>query len=164
MTTAEATSSTEIEAAVRRAGRLLALRQRTEYEIADRLGGAGFSPPVVAEAVARLKDLRLIDDEDFARAWIEERTRRKGSGPEVIRRELLDKGVDAAVVETALADALPDEVARATDVAARLLGRLGGLPLAKQASRLSGALARRGFSEEAVEEAVRAVLPPEGWD
>lgn len=164
MATAEATTPTELEAALQRAGRLLTLRQRTETEIADRLGGAGFPPPVVAEAVARLKDLRLVDDAEFARTWIEERTRRKGSGPRVLRAELIEKGVEPSVVEDVLDEVLPDEVARAAEVAAGLLSRIGGLSIEKQVSRLSAGLARRGFSEEAVEEAVRAVLPPEGWD
>ena len=164
MATAAANPTTEVEAALNRAGRLLAQRQRAEQEIVDRLGDAGFPAPVVAEAVARLKELRLVDDGAFARAWIEERMRRKGAGPEVLRTELLAKGVDGLVVEEALAEALPDEAARAMEVAASLVGRIGGLPLPKQAARLTAALGRRGFSEEAVEEAVRAVLPPEGWD
>ena len=143
---------------------MLTLRARTEKEIAERLGAAGFPSTVVAEAVARLKELRLLDDADFARAWVEERMRRKGSGPEVLRAELRAKGVDPEVTEEALAEALPDEAARATEVAAGLMGRIGGLPLPKQVSRLSSALARKGFSEEAAREALAAVLPPEGWD
>ncbi|MDQ4142789.1 MAG: recombination regulator RecX [Actinomycetota bacterium] len=156
--------ASDLEAAMSRAGRLLTLRQRTESEIVDRLGTAGFAPPVVAEAVARLKELRLLDDATFARSWVGERLRRKGSGPALLRAELIDRGVDEAVVEEVLAEALPDESLRATEVATKLLGRIGGLPLEKQVARLMGALARKGFSPEAVEEALRAVLPPEGWD
>ena len=156
--------ASDLEAAMSRAGRLLTLRQRTESEMTDRLGGAGFQAPVVAEAVARLKGLSLIDDAAFARAWIEERMRRKGTGPAVLRAELLAKGIDQTTVDQAVAEALPDEVAKATAVAAGLLGGVTRLPLPKQISRLSGALARRGFSEDAVQEALTAVLPPEGWD
>lgn len=154
----------ELEAAMSRAGRLLTLRARTESEVVDRLARAGYEKPVVAEAVARLKRLRLIDDVAFAREWVEERMRRKGAGPAVLRRELLAKGIDDTTADEVIAQALPDEVTRATEVAAGLVARMGDLALAKQAARLSGGLARRGFSQEAVEAALTAVLPPEGWD
>ena len=85
-------------------------------------------------------------------------------GPLLLAEELRAKGVEEAVIAGALDEAFPDESERATSVAADLIPKWAGLPLPKQASRLSSALSRKGFSPEAVEEAIRALLPPEGWD
>ena len=147
-----------------RAGRLLILRARTESEIRTRLLDSGFGPDIAARVVDRLSELQLVDDADFARSWIEERMRRKASGPRTLITELRAKGVADEVIEEAVAAAFPDEAARAQEVAASLLPKWSGLPLERQISRLGAALARKGFSEEAVEAGVRALLPPEGWD
>ena len=123
----------------------------------------GFSPLVVDEAMTRLEELRLVDDAAFARAWVEERGPR-GRSPALLVRELEERGVARGVAEAAVAAENMDEVAQARTLAGRWLGRVAGLPLERQALRLAGMLGRRGFEAEVVEEAVRSVLPPEGWD
>jgi regulatory protein len=150
--------------AMHKAGTLLSRRARTEHELRERLLAAGFGARVVGRAVDRLKALRLLDDLAFARAWIAERSGRKGLAGRALLDELIAKGVAPETAEQALSDAGLDEEAMARVWAARLLPRLSRLPLPAQAARLEAALARRGFSEEAVETGVRAVLPPEGWD
>lgn len=151
-------------AAMERAGRLLTLRPRTRIEMVERLADAGFDAEIVAATVDRLGELGLVDDAAFARQWIEERARTKGRPPAVLLNELAAKGIDSEVARKALEEVGPDEVALAAGVAARLVRRHVDRPLPQQAARLLAALARKGFSEEAAEAGVRAVLPPEGWD
>ena len=150
--------------ALERAGRWLALRARTEQELRERLADGGFDPDVIDRALTRLQELGLVDDADFARSWVAERAGRKDYGPVLLARELRDKGIAEDLIAAAVTEAFPDEAAQATEVAGTLVRRWVELPLPKQASRLASALARKGFSQEAVEEAVKAVLPPEGWD
>ena len=150
--------------AMDRAGRWLALRPRTERELTGRLLEGGFDEDVVRTTIARLKELGLIDDVSFARQWVEERAARKGVGPRVLTHELVEKGIDRELAEAAVADVGPDEADNARRVAATQLKKLIELPVPDQAARLLGFLARRGFSQDAAEDAVRAVLPPEGWD
>jgi regulatory protein len=156
--------ASEYESAMSRAGRLLILRARTESEVRSRLLDSGFGPDTATRVIDRLRELHLVDDAEFAREWIEERTRRKSAGPRILVTELRAKGVADEVIDEAVAEAFPDEGARAQEVAASLLPKWSGLTLERQVSRLGAALARKGFSEEAVEAGVRAVLPPEGWD
>jgi regulatory protein len=150
--------------AMERAGRLLAIRARTRVEMVERLADAGFDAEVVARTVDRLEELGLVDDAAFARTWIEERARTKHRSPAVLLEELGAKGVDTEIATAALDEAGLDEIAQATEIAARLVRRLAEKPLEQQATRLMAALLRKGFSEEAGEAAVRAVLPPQGWD
>jgi regulatory protein len=150
--------------AMERAGRLLTRRPRTRIEMVERLADAGFDADVVAATVDRLEELGLVNDAAFARQWIEERARTKGRSPAVLLKELAAKGVDPEVARGALEEMGPDEAAQAAGVAARLVPRYADRPLHQQAARLLAALAQKGFSEEAAESGVRAVLPPEGWD
>jgi regulatory protein len=150
-------------AALHRAGRLLSRRRRSAEELRTGLRSDGFSPTVVEEAMTRLVELRLVDDDAFARAWVDERAAR-GRSPSLLVRELEGRGVDRGVAEAAVAAEGMDEVAQARRLAGQWLGRVSGLPLERQARRIAGMLGRRGFDADVVEEAVRSVLPPEGWD
>ncbi|HYO61163.1 MAG TPA: regulatory protein RecX [Actinomycetota bacterium] len=150
--------------AMARAGRLLASRPRSEAELTKRLADAGFEPEVVAVALERLKALGLVDDAEFALQWVRERSDRKKLSARALAHELHSKGVSREVAESALAQAGLDEVAQATDLAARYVRRVASKPLREQATRIQQMLARRGYSYEITEAATRAVLPPEGWD
>ena len=148
--------------AMARAGRLLGSRPRATEELRDRLIRAGYDAPCVDRVVARLLELGLLDDEAFARQWVEERSSRRGAA--ALIAELGARGVDRVVAERALEEAGADERSAAVALALTQLRRVASLPLRTQASRLTSALARRGYSPEVVRDAVRAVLPPEGWD
>ena len=147
---------------MKRAGRLLATRARSEHEIRERLGRAGYEPPVVDRVVDRLRDLRLVDDLAFARVWVAERS--VSRGPALLADELRGKGVAEDTIQEALEAALRDEVSAARERAGEWVFRVADRPLFEQAARIREMLLRRGFSHDAAEEAVRAVLPPEGWD
>ena len=129
-----------------------------------RLGTAGFEPDTVEATLRRLEELGLMDDSAFAAEWIESRAARKGLGRRRLRAELERKGIAPELIETALESGSDGELARAIEIAATHLRKVADLPLVKQAGRLQALLARRGFGEEVVDSAVRAVLPPEGWD
>jgi len=147
-----------------RGARLLAVRPRTELEMRQRLGAAGIEPLDVEAAIERLLELNLLDDPAFSRQWVDERSRRKGLAGDALVRELTAKGVDRAVAEETVAEAGLDEVARATELAASWIRRVARHPLPIQAQRLQQMLDRKGYGWDVTEEAVKAVLPPEGWD
>jgi regulatory protein len=149
--------------AMARAGRMLARRPRTDLELRDRLARAGVGEETAAAAVARLRALRLIDDEEFARRWIEERARRGRSGTALVA-ELEAKGVDRPVAERALLAAGVDDEAQARLVAEKALSRFARHAPEVQGRRLHHLLLRRGFDPAVAEGVVRALLPPEGWD
>lgn len=149
--------------AMQRAGHLLATRPRTEHEIRSRLSSAGFATDAVERTVARLLQLELLDDHDFARRWIDERAG-KGRAPQALVAELEAKGIDRELAEEALAESGLDEEEQAKQVAIRLATRVANRPLTAQGVALMQMLLTRGFSEEAAEAGARAALPPEGWD
>ncbi|MDQ3985821.1 MAG: recombination regulator RecX [Actinomycetota bacterium] len=151
-------------AAFDRALDLLSVQDRTERGLRDRLATDGHSNDDIDDAVARLKELGLVDDLSFALEFVERRGRLKRLAPQGLIAELEAKGVTPEIARQAVEEAGIDEEAAAIEVASDLMARVAGLPPARQVGRIQSALARRGYSEEACEAALRAVLPPEGWD
>lgn len=154
----------EVKDAMERAGKLLSKRARSEQELSDRLQESGFTEGVVAQTLSRLVELGLVDDLDFARQWVADRSVRKKLGPRALKAELAAKGIARDVIEEALASEGRDEETLAIEAASAHVRKVARLPLAQQAAKLQQMLLRKGFSFEAAEAGARAVLPPEGWD
>jgi regulatory protein len=86
------------------AARFLEPRARSVAEVRRRLSSAGYQPPLVETAIERLLELGMLDDEAFARAWVESRDRARPRGERAIQQELAQKGVDRATVDLVLAE------------------------------------------------------------
>jgi regulatory protein len=146
------------------AARFLEARARSVAEVRRRLTGAGYRPTLVEGAVTRLLELGMLDDEAFARAWIESRDRARPRGERAIRHELGLKGVDRATVDLVMAERREAAAARQPDdgqpptsadeaAAERLLAR-NARTLARVADprqrrqRAYALLARNGFDPD----------------
>ncbi len=86
------------------AGRFLEARSRSVGEVRRRLGTAGYRPDLVEGAIAKLIEFGVLDDEAFARAWVESRDRARPRGERAIREELRIKGIDRGVADLVLAE------------------------------------------------------------
>lgn len=145
------------------AARFLEARSRSVAEVRRRLTGAGYRADLVEGAIERLRDLGMLDDEQFARSWVESRDRARPRGERAIREELRQKGIDRAttelVVDARRADAVraqdPGEVPTSADQAAgerllakheRALARVADPRQRRQ--RAYALLARNGFDPE----------------
>jgi len=84
--------------------RFLEARSRSVSEVRRRLGGAGYRPDLVEGAIVRMTELGMLDDEVFARAWVESRDRARPRGERAIREELRLKGIDRETVDTVLGE------------------------------------------------------------
>ncbi len=135
--------------------RWLARGPRSMAEVATRLGKIGFSQRAVGDAVTRLVELRFVDDEALARGRAEALGMR-GYGNLRIERDLGRRGLGDGAITRALAS-LPAEPERARAWLVRF-PRLG----AKRAAW--GALVRRGFAPETVEDILGAVDDEESND
>lgn len=121
------------------------------------------TPDDVAEAVLdRMEEVNLVDDAAYARAWVGSRQRGRGLARRALATELRRKGIDDEVAKEALDEIDPDQERRqAEDLVARKLGATRGLPVQTRVRRLSGMLARKGYSSGLALAVVRAVLAGE---
>lgn len=62
----------------------------------------GVSPEITARVFDRLVDKKYINDESFARFWVENRNVRKGTSSRKLTMELRAKGVASEIIERAL--------------------------------------------------------------
>ena len=144
-----------VEAAFRRAGRLLSHRPRSEAELRTALRRAGTSPEAVEAALDRLKGIGQVDDALFAAAWLENRAAFRPRSALALRAELRRKGVARDVIDRALEAFSEDEAAlQAARRAARRWRTESGTLWTQ---RLYGYLQRRGFGHETISAAVRRV-------
>ena len=160
----------EREAAMAAALRLLGQRARSVAELRTRLLRRDYSPAVVERVVARLKELRYLDDAAFAQRWVETRQRTSPRGAALLQRELLQHGIAGHVAEQAVASAAGDPYAQARRAAAPRLARLARADFETFARRLGGFLTRRGFPASVVYAVVRDLWQergdsvPDGYD
>ncbi|HVL52687.1 MAG TPA: regulatory protein RecX [Vitreimonas sp.] len=91
------------------AARFLEARARSVGEVRRRLTQAGYRPELIDGAISRLTELGVLDDEAFARSWIESRDRARPRGESALRQELALKGVAREVISAALAERRGDE-------------------------------------------------------
>lgn len=136
--------------------RFLSYRQRTRQEIEQRLKKKKFTPRVINKTVAYLSEINYINDEDFAKFWIRSKIESNPCGWSFLRYQLRQKGITEQIIARVISDfsAQYDEV----DVAKRLLSsrrsRYKCLEPLKLKKRLYDYLRRRGFSHEAILQAI----------
>jgi regulatory protein len=155
--------------------RFLEARSRSVAEVRRRLTTAGYRAELVEAAIQRLGDLGILDDEAFARAWVESRDRAHPRGEHALRQELRLKGVERGIVDAMLEErrAAADERAVAADdaggaspdeeAAGRLLRRklpaiLREPDARRRRQRAYALLARGGFAPDVCGAVVRQVL------
>ena len=81
-----------------RAFRLLAIRARSEKELRAKLKEKGYDESVVGDVTARLRELRYLDDESFARSWARNLAVNRLWGNIRIEASLRDKGIPRELI------------------------------------------------------------------
>ena len=143
--------------------RLLGFRSRTVRELGKRLAEKGVGDEVAGRVLARLAELGYLDDRRFALDWIKARSGAKCRSAWVLKRELREKGIDPALAEETVEEALDPDAAfpAACAIARQKLSRGGEADLAKWRARVQGALLRRGFDYDFIRRVIAETAPRE---
>lgn len=151
----ELQAADEIEIAYQRAINILNYRPRSEKEIRDKLLKHSTSNEVIEKVMERLRHNRLIDDEGFARQWVENRSEFRPRGKRALSAELRQKGINVDIINTVLQDIDEDELAyQAAVIQSRKYRRLDWEDFRR---KMFAFLARRGFSYEVTRQVVEKV-------
>lgn len=119
---------------------------RSRKELADKLAKKDVPAEISARLLDRFEEVGLIDDEAFARAWIESRQPGKGLARRALAQELRRKGIDDEIAREALDEIDPDdEEAAARALVRKKLRSVQGLEQEKATRRLVGMLGRKGY-------------------
>ncbi|MBN2370859.1 MAG: RecX family transcriptional regulator [Vicinamibacteria bacterium] len=147
--------------ALQNALRLLALRDRSSYDLRASLLRSGFSSAEVNEVIDRLHRWHLVDDESFAERFASRGLRLRKDGPRKIRFALARQGIPPQTAAAGLERAL-DETAEDSAIAA-LAGdiwrRKTSLMPPRRLAYVYSRLLRRGFSQQRIAVQLRRLHP-----
>jgi len=147
----------EFEKFFNQAIRFLSYRIRSEKEIRDYLHKKQTPIETIEKIVQSLKEHKFINDEEFARRWIESRTTHHLKSKKIIRLELFQKGIDKELIEKLLegdAEMVVDDIEQARKLIEKKLPHLQGFPPEEVRQKLGGFLARKGFSWDTIKKSV----------
>ncbi len=153
----ELQSNDDQEIAYQKALNYISYRPRSIKETRDRLIKYDFQEKVIDHVLSKLEEKQLLDDGNFAREWIENRSAFKARSSFALRRELFQKGISENIIENELKDL--DDLELAYKAAEVKTHRFSQLEWEQYRKKLSAYLARRGFHYAISEEVCR-----EMWD
>ena len=134
-----------LEISYQKALHYLGYRPRSSAEIRQNLLKRGTSVDLVEKTITRLQEGGLVNDQEFARTWIENRNTFQPRSKSALRMELHRKGLGDDTLQPVL-DELVDDQPLALEAGRKYSHRLSGLAWPEFRMKLSGFLARRGFS------------------
>lgn len=150
--------------------RFLSYRPRSEKEVRDRLKlkaqnsklkDTAQNSKVIDEVVRKLKEKKFINDEEFAKGWIEQRSRFKPRSLKLIKLELKYKGIDNEIVDRIIHNSefiIQNDLEQAKKLVEKRLPRYKGLDRQKIYEKLGRYLASKGFDWDTVKKSIDETL------
>ena len=138
---------------------------RSRAELEAKLAKRRVPDEVAERLLDRFEEVGLVDDQAFARSWVQSRQAGRGLARRALAHELRRKGIDDQVAREALDEVDPaDEVEAARMLVRRKLRSVQRLDQTTAVRRLSGMLARKGYPPGVAFRVVREELDAVGFE
>ena len=137
------------EVAYRRALKIISYRNRSVSEVRQHLRKKQIPDEVIDHVVYRLDQNGLLDDNQFANLWVENRNEFRPRSHRMLAIELRKKGIGEDIITQVLENTTADEEL-AYNAAQKQVRRYRTLDWQDFRRKLGSFLARRGFSYETV--------------
>ena len=126
----------------------------------------GYNEGEVEGVVSRLREMGYLNDEVYARDWVERRQHVRPAGHRLLRNELDSKGIDADTIERVMARTESEygDFETALKAADRWIGLRSGQRAERRqadkgmALKLASHLRSRGFDSDTIARTVRCTL------
>jgi regulatory protein len=133
----------------------LASRPRSLAEIRRHLRSKRYDDEAIDGAIDKLRAQRYVNDLDFAKYWVEQRSRFRPKGDRALVAELTNKGVSRETINEALGEMPAEsEADRARRAIARQLIRWTSLEPADRKRKIHAFLAQRGFGYDVIDDVI----------
>lgn len=156
----ELISKSEFQKILDKAMRYISLRPRSISEMRQYLGfklkGKEESGFLIEKVIDRLVGNKFLDDEVFARWWIDQRATFRPRGKMAIKSELRHKGIDDDLVRK-LVESEVDEISLAGKTVLKKLNTMKRLTGFEKKRKIASMLSRRGFSWQIIKEAMKGI-------
>ena len=133
--------------ALNKAYSLLSRRPHASAELGRKLKERKYSPELITEVLEHLSRLGYLNDESFAKQWVQ--SRGASRGPRLLQAELRQKGVQDAAVRAALEE-LADPLEAVRELAQKRLARLREEPWERARPKVAAFLQRRGYGFDVI--------------
>jgi len=154
--------------------RFLSYRPRSEKEVRDKLKTKQVEPQIIEKIIAKLKEKKFLNDEEFARGWIENRIRFKPRSLRLIKIELKQKGIVEDIIDKMIKDKArlpsPDgeanggqglminDLESAKKLVQKKIGKFKNLSKQEIYQKLGRFLASKGFNWDTIKKAIDEIL------
>jgi regulatory protein len=138
--------------------RFLSFRRRTEKEVKDKLKKKDFEERIIKSTIDKLKGYDLINDFEFATAWVKERLAYKPRGKKLLRQELWKKGIKKDIIDQVTEELCQDEDKSALELLEKIKKRYKNLEPKVARRRMYALLMRRGFSYDNAKHAMKDLM------
>lgn len=134
-------------------------RPRSEKELEDWFRRKQVGEETQKLIKQKLSQLGYLNDEEFAKWWIEQRTTFRPAGARLLAMELRQKGVPQDLIARLLNCYIAKDSERelAKKVVEKKLKTFKNLPPLELKQKLAASLARRGFSWETIKEVISEI-------
>ncbi len=138
--------------------KLIGLRRRSVFEMAERLRGKGLEEKIIEEILEELKGYKYLDDRMFAESYINDRMNFNPRGKLLIKKELREKGVAENIIEEKTEELISEEkeiesARKLAEKKLRVMGDKGDKNKTNQ--KIMSYLQSKGYSFEIISQAVK---------
>ena len=120
---------------------------RSRKELHDKMLSKGVPEHIAIAVLDRLVEVGLVDDVAYAHMLVRSKTNSRSLAKRALRVELTKKGIDPEIQNVVLLDVSDDDEFRmATELVAKKIRNMGGLTADARWRRLTGLLARKGYT------------------
>jgi regulatory protein len=136
--------------------RFAMVRPRSEKEIRDYFRRKKVHESLHEKLFEKLKHFELIDDEKFAKWWMEQRQNFKPKPKRILIQELRIKGINKGIIDEVLGEEIVDEEKMAKELLEKKAYKWKGLPAREARQKISQYLAGKGFGWDIIGKVVKS--------
>ena len=137
--------------------RFAMVRLRSEKEIHDYFRRKKVHESLHEKLFEKLRHFELVDDEKFAKWWVEQRQAFKPKPKRILIQELRIKGIDKGIIDEVLGEEVVDEEKMAKELLEKKAYKWKDLPAREARQKMYQYLAGKGFSWDVIEKVVSKV-------
>jgi regulatory protein len=140
--------------------RFLSYRPRSEKEVRDKLKRKQVDSSIAEKIIAKLKEKKFINDEEFAKGWIENRLRFKPRSLRLIGFELKQKGIAQELTDKLIDNtkAISGDLDSAKKLVQKKIEKFKALPKQEVYQKLGRFLASKGFNWDTIKKSIDDIL------
>ncbi|MGX1983674.1 regulatory protein [Thermolongibacillus altinsuensis] len=142
--------------------RFLSYRMRSEKEVRDFLHKKNVPHDVIEKVLHTLRQNRYVDDQQFAIAYVQTQKKTTWKGPQLIYKELLEKGVEQEIIEEAITQYLiSEQIEKAKKWIEKVRKQSKKRSEKEQKMHVVQTLKMKGFTQEVIDEVSKEIQQDE---